>query len=170
MKANDILRRVRYILDLDDATMIAVFSAAERDVTREQISAWLKRDGDPGYEEPTDAILATFLNGLINQQRGRKDGPQPDPEENLNNNVILVKLKIAFDLQADDMLSILSLADFYMSKHELSALFRRPGHKHFRDCKDQFLRNFLHGMQIKYRGTSVLDSESSVWDATLVKQ
>jgi len=152
MKANDIFRRIRYILDLDDASMMAVFAEAEQDVTRAQISAWLKNDDDPDYEELTDVIFATFLNGLINKKRGKKDGPRPGPEENLNNNVILIKLKIAFNLQADDIFSILSLADFYMSNHELSALFRRPGHKHYRECNDQFLSNFLNGMQIKYRG------------------
>jgi len=169
MKADDIFRRIRYILDLDDARMIAVFAEAERDVTRAQISAWLKKDDDPGYEECTDAMFATFLNGLINQKRGKKDGPQPDPEENLNNNVVLRKLKIAFDLQADEILSILSLAGFYISKHELSALFRRPGHKHYRDCQDQILRNFLKGMQIKYRGESLFDSEDDVPEASPVK-
>ena len=169
MKAKDIFRRIRYILDLDDARMIAVFAEAERDVTRAQISAWLKKDDEPNCEEYTDAIFATFLNGLINQKRGKKDGPQPDPEEILNNNVVLRKLKIAFDLQADEMLSILSLADLYISKHELSALFRRPGHKHYRDCKDQFLRNFLKGMQIKYRGESLFDSENDVPEASPVK-
>jgi uncharacterized protein YehS (DUF1456 family) len=170
MKANDIFRRIRYILDLDDAAMIAMFAEADRDVTRAQISAWLKKDDDPGYEECADEIFATFLNGLINQKRGKKDGPQPDPEVDLNNNVILRKLKIAFDLQADEILSILSLADFYVSKHELSALFRRPGHKHYRDCKDQLLRNFLQGMQLKYRGESLFDGEDDVPEASPVKQ
>ena len=170
MKAKDILRRIRYILDLDDTQMIAVFAQAERDVTRAQISAWLKKDEEPDCEEYTDAIFATFLNGLINQQRGKKEGPQPDPEETLNNNVVLRKLKIAFDLQADDMLSILSLADQSISKHELSALFRRPGHKHYRECKDQFLRNFLQGLQIKYRGESGFGGEGDAPDAAPVKQ
>ena len=165
MKAKDILCRIRYILDLDDAEMIAVFAEADRDVTRAQISAWLKKDDDADCEEYTDAIFATFLNGLINQKRGKKDGPQPDPEEKLNNNVVLRKLKIAFDLQADEMLSILSLADLSISKHELSALFRRPGHKHYRECKDQFLRNFLQGLQIKYRGESQFDGEDDVVEA-----
>lgn len=152
MKAKDILRQLCYLLDLDDAQMIAVFAQADRDVTREQISAWLIQDDGPDSVEYTDAMFATFLNGLINQKRGRKDGPQPERDDTLNNNVVLRKLKIAFDLQADDMLSILALADMSVSKHELSALFRRPGHKHYRECKDQFLRNFLHGLQIQSRG------------------
>jgi len=155
MKANDILRRIRYILDLDDARMIAVFAEAEQNVTRAQICAWLTKDDDPNYEECSDAMLATFLNGLINLKRGKQGGPQPDPEENLHNNAVFRKLKIAFNLQAEEILSILSLADLHISKHELSAFFRRAGHKHYRDCKDQILRNFLKGMQIKYRGESL---------------
>jgi len=151
VKANDCLRRVRYILDLDDKEVIALFAQAEQRVTRAQVIAWLKKDDDPDYRECSDMMFATFLNGLINQRRGRKDGPQPKPEQSMNNNLVLRKLKIAFNLQAEEILSILSLADLDISKHELSAFFRRPDHKHYRDCKDQILRNFLTGLQIKYR-------------------
>ena len=98
-----------------------------------------------------DPLFATFLNGLIIAKRGKKDGPQAEPEQRLNNNIIFVKLKIAFNLQADSILSILALADFRLSKHELSAFFRRPDHKHYRKCQDQILRNFLKGLQLQYR-------------------
>jgi uncharacterized protein YehS (DUF1456 family) len=154
MKANDCLRRVRYILDLDDKQVIALFAQADQRVIRAQVIAWMKKDDDPEYEEISDKMFATFLNGLINERRGRKDGPQPEPEKTMNNNIVFRKLKIAFNLQAEDILSILSLADFNISKHELSAFFRRPGHPHYRDCKDQVLRNFLSGLQIKHRGVS----------------
>jgi uncharacterized protein YehS (DUF1456 family) len=162
VKTNDCMRRVRYILDLDDNEVIAVFAHAEQSVTRAQVTAWLKRDDDPGYEECSDAMFATFLNGLINQRRGRKDGPQPKPEESMNNNIVFRKLKIAFGMQAEEILSILSLADLNISKHELSAFFRRPDHKHYRDCKDQILRNFLMGLQIKYRGASRAQSDEGI--------
>ncbi len=152
MKANDCLRRIRYILDLDDNKLIALFAEADRNVTRTQISAWLKQDDDADYEECSDEMFASFLNGLIRQKRGSKDGPEPKPETRLNNNIIFRKLKIAFDLQSDDILSLLSLSDFVISKHELSSFFRRPGHKHYRKCEDQILRNFLMGLQIQYRG------------------
>ena len=170
MKTNDILRRIRYILDLDDAEMIAVFAEAKRDLTEAQVSAWLKKDGDPGYEECPDATFADFLNGLIYQKRGRKDGSQPNSEEDLNNNVVFRKLKIAFNLQANEILSMLLRVDLYISKHELSALFRRPDHKHYRECKDQTLRSFLKGMQIKHRGESLFDSEDDVPEVSPVKQ
>jgi len=51
----------------------------------------------------------------------------------------------------------LALADLKISKHELSAFFRRPDHKHYRTCKDQILRNFLKGLQLKYRNDAEPD-------------
>ena len=151
MNNNYYLRRIRYILDFSDSKMIDVFAQANRTVTRAEVSAWLKKDDDPDFVECPDTMFATFLNGLINDKRGKKDGAQAEPEQRLNNNIIFVKLKIAFNLQADDILSILALADFRISKHELSAFFRRPDHKHYRKCQDQILRNFLKGLQLQYR-------------------
>ena len=151
MTNNDILRRIRYTFDFDDSKMITVFGLADHQVSREQISDWLKKDDDPAYQACSDTQLAIFLNGLINDMRGRKEGAQAEPEKRLTNNIILKKLKITLNLQAEDVLEILQLAGFQLSKHELSALFRKPGHKHYRECKDQILRNFLQGMQLKYR-------------------
>jgi len=151
MTNNDILRRLRYIFDFGDSKMITVFGLADHQVTREQISNWLKKDDDPAYQECNDTLLAIFLNGLINDKRGKKEGAQPEPESHLTNNIIFMKLKIALNLRAEDVLEIVELAGFRMSKHELSAFFRKPGHKHYRECKDQILRNFLKGMQLKYR-------------------
>ena len=152
MTPNDILRRARYILDLDDSKMIAIFSLVDHQVTRAQISDWLKKDDDPAFQPLSDLELATFLNGLIVEKRGKKEGPQPKPEKQLSNNMIFMKLKIALNLKAEDTLAILALNKFTISKHELSAFFRKPDHKHYRACKDQALRNFLTGLQIKYRG------------------
>ena len=153
MTNNDILRRIRYTFDFDDAKMIAIFGQADHQVTREQISDWLKKDDDPAVQECGDVQLAIFLNGLIIDRRGNKEGAPPEPEQVLTNNIIFRKLKIALDLQAEDILAILNLADMHISKHELSAFFRKPGHKHYRECKDQVFRNFLNGLQLKYRDT-----------------
>ncbi len=151
MTNNDILRRIRYTFDFNDSKMIALFGLADHQVTRGQISDWLKKEDDPAYQKCSDTQLAIFLNGLINDKRGKKEGPQPEPEKRLTNNIIFMKLKIALNLKAEDVLAIMDLADLRMSKHELSAFFRRPDHKHYRDCNDQILRNFLKGMQLKYR-------------------
>ena len=151
MTNNDILRRIRYIFDFSDSKMTTIFGLADYQVTREQISNWLKKDDDPAYQKCDNTQLAIFLNGLINDKRGKKEGSQPELEEHLTNNIIFMKLKIALNLKAEDILEIMDLTNFRLSKHELSAFFRRPGHKHYRECKDQILRNFLKGAQLKYR-------------------
>ena len=151
MTNNDILRRIRYIFDYNDSKMMALFALADHPVTRDQISDWLKKDDDPVYQTCSDIELAIFLNGLINDKRGKKEGLQPEPEKRLNNNIIFRKLKIALNLKAEDVLAIMDLVDLRMSKHELSAFFRKPDHKNYRGCQDQILRKFLNGMQLKYR-------------------
>jgi uncharacterized protein YehS (DUF1456 family) len=151
MTNNDVLRRLRYAFDFGDDKMIAIFGLGGLDVTRAEVSDWLKKDDDPAYQNCPDRNLAMFLNGLIVERRGKKEGAQPEPEKKLNNNIIFRKLKIALDLKADGVLKILALSGQQIGKSELSAFFRRPDHKHYRECKDQVLRNFLKGVQLKYR-------------------
>lgn len=151
MTNNDVLRKIRYTFDYNDDKMMALFASGGQEVTRGELSDWLKRDEDPDFKGIYDKQLATFLNGFINEKRGKREGEQPIPEKSLNNNIIFRKLKIALTLTDDDIIEIFQLADFTASKHEISALFRNPSHKHYRLCKDQFLRNFLFGMQLKYR-------------------
>lgn len=172
MTNNDILRRLRYIFDFSDSKMIEVFALADYQASRPQISDWLKKDGDPSYRELSDTELAIFLNGLINDRRGKREvePPRPDKrlnsniirrakkekeppelEKRLNNNIVFMKLKIALNLKAEDVLEIMGLAGLHLSKHELSAFFRKPDHKHYRECRDQILRNFLRGLQLRYR-------------------
>lgn len=153
MTYNDTLRRVRYILDFDDAKMIAVFGLGGCTVTRAEVSDWLKREGDPAYRECSGSQLAAFLNGLIIEKRGPRDGPPRAAETRLTNNLILIKLRIALELTGDDLMEVMALAKHPISKHEMSALFRKPGTKHHRECLDQILRNFLHGLQMRYRAT-----------------
>lgn len=151
MNNNDILRRIRYTFDLGDQAMMDIFRLASSEVTRAQVSDWLKKEEDPAFVGMTDIELAVFLNGMIIYKRGKKEGLQPRPEKRLNNNIILRKLKIALELKDEDILEILEMADRKISKHELSAFFRSPSQNQYRPCKDQVLRNFLHGLQLKYR-------------------
>ncbi len=154
MTNNDVLRRVRYIFDFNDDTMMALFAKGDLQVSRAELSDWLKREEDESFEPLSDVNLAMFLNGLIVEKRGPKDGPKPPPEEQINNNIIFRKLKIALDLKAEDILELLQSVDTTISKHELSAFFRKSGHKHYRACNNQLLRNFLKGVQKKERPSS----------------
>jgi uncharacterized protein YehS (DUF1456 family) len=161
MNNNDVLRRIRYTFDFEDSKMIAIFGGADCVVSREQVSNWLKKDDDADFQECTDEELAIFLNGLINDKRGKKEGDQPVPEKRMTNNIIFKKLKIALNLKNEDVLEILGFADFDLSQHELSAFFRKKGHKNYRECKDQVLRNFLQGMQFKYRDNAYSKAEDN---------
>lgn len=151
MTNNDILRRIRYCFDFADVKLISIFEQGGEKVTREQVLAWLQKEDETDYKACNDKDMATFLNGLIIHNRGKREGEQPAAEKRLTNNLIFVKLKIALNLKAEAILELLNLAGFRISKHELSAFFRKPGHKHYRECKDQVLRNFLNGMQLHYR-------------------
>jgi uncharacterized protein YehS (DUF1456 family) len=151
MDNNDILRRLRYVFDLADTKIAKMCTSAGAEVELKTVTSWLKKDEDDEFQACSDLQMASFLNGFIVYRRGKKDGPQPVPETTLNNNIVLRKLKIALDYKSKDMLETLALAELPISEHELSSFFRKQGHKHYRECKDQFLRNFLEGLRLKYR-------------------
>ena len=151
MSNNDIIRRLRYLFDFNDLQIVELFKLADYDVRKGDVSDWLKKEDDPALKEITDKELAIFLNGLIIEKRGKREGPTPEPEEELSNNMILRKLKIALNLKTDDILDLFALIDKKISKHELSAFFRSPGHKSYRPFMDQYLRNFLNALQAKYK-------------------
>lgn len=116
---NDILRRLRYALDLKDSAVVEIISFGDVGVTAEQVDAWLKREEDDGFLMMKDSAMLAFLNGLIIFKRGRRDGVQLPRDERINNNLVLQKLRIALNFQAEDVLQVLELADFRLSKHEL---------------------------------------------------
>lgn len=152
MNNNDIFRRLRFAFNFSDTKMIELFALADAVVTKEQVLIWLSKEDAPNHQGIYDKDLATFLNGFIIDLRGKREGPPPKPEKSLNNNMIFRKLKIALSLKDTDILEILELADMRISKHELSAFFRNPKQSQYRLCKDQILRNFIYGLQAKYRG------------------
>lgn len=150
MNNNDVLRRLRYTFNYNDKQMMALFSSAGVSVTREQVSQWLKKDDDADFVSCFDVQLSAFLNGFINDKRGKKEGEQAVPEKRLTNNIILTKLKIALNLRAEELIDLLNTVGFSLNKPELSAFSRKPDHKHYRECKDQVLRNLLQAIDKKY--------------------
>ena len=152
MTNNDVLRKVRFIYDFSDNMIIEIFGRGGLVASRQEISNWLKPDGDEALVNLPDKKLAIFLNGFVELKRGKKDGPPLEPEKELNNNIILRKLKIALDLKTENMIAIYKMAGVTVSEHEITAFFRKPDQKQYRKCLDQFLRNFLLGLQIKERG------------------
>lgn len=152
---NDVLRSIRYMLDLSDVKVVEIAKLADADfpIGKADIQAFLKKDEDEGYVECSDLVLAHFLDGLVFHYRGRNQNlPQRPVEKRITNNLVLKKLRVAFELKDVDMHHAFEGAGFPVSKPELSALFRQADHKNFRRCGDQMLRNFLKGLTQRVRG------------------
>ncbi len=147
MTNNDILRRVRHALDISDTNAAEIIGNTGEETSRSQVSRWLMREDEEGYQALSDSMLCRFLDGLIVEKRGpRPDGSVPEPLETLTNNEILKKLRIALELRDEDMTAVFDKADFIVTKAELGSFFRRQGHRHYRPCPEQVLRKFIHGL------------------------
>lgn len=153
MITNDVLRSVRYMLDLSDAQVVGIINLADCEVAQADVAGWLKKEGEEGFVECPQASLAYFLNGLVIFKRGKSANPLAEPPTLLaDNNTVLKKLRVAFELKEENLHEIMDAAGFRISKPEFSALFRKQGHKNYRPCGDQFLRNFLKGLTLRVRG------------------
>lgn len=153
MKNNDVLRSLRYVLDMSESAVGKTIALTGHSLDKQSIISMLKKEDESGYAECADLWLSAFLDGLIIRRRGPslEHAAETKQPERLDNNVVLRKLRIAFELKDEDIMVIMDMAGFGASKPEVNALFRRPDHKNFRPCGDQFLRNFLKGLSIKLR-------------------
>jgi len=152
MANNDVLRSIRDALNLDEATMIQIFKEAGREVGGSAIAAFLKTADEDDYIPCSNPIMGFFLDGLIIHYRGKKEGgtaPAAPPLTELSNNAILKKLRIALDLKEDDLTGIFKLAGIDLARHELTALFRKPGNSHYKECTDHLLSVFIRGVGLR---------------------
>ena len=155
MKHNDVLRSIRYMLDISDSQLLSIIKLAKPDIEldRNAVIAYLKKDDEPDFLPCPAKVMAAFLDGLVYHRRGRDDSrPQLDTVPPISNNMVLKKLRVAFELKDADMTSIMQSVGVSVGKSELSALFRAPGHQNYRNCGDQWLRNFLKGLTLRVRG------------------
>lgn len=173
MNNNDRLTRLRYALDIKDADMVEIFKLGGLEITKEDVKKMMDKSKKQNPEsekedefqkneyvkECSNQTLEYFLNGLIIFKRGKKDSATSEPEQpaplmitNKNvNNMLLKKIKIALSLSSEDMLGILGNAGVEISKSELSAVFRKEGHRNYKECGDRYARNFLKGLAIAWR-------------------
>lgn len=151
MNNNDILRRLRFTFNFEDSKVVEVFALGNMTITEDQVKPWLLKD-EATQVKLKDVELASFLNGLIVLKRGKKEGVEMVAERQLNNNQVFRKLRIALAYRDDDIIKAYDEVGMIISKGELSAIFRNPKQSQYRACQDQFLRNFLLGLQYKLRG------------------
>lgn len=165
MENNDILIRVRYALDLKNREMVEIFKLGGETVAAEEMPKILTKSLAKDEEVPADydqiklndKKLEAFFNGLITFKRGpmpKKEGQTAPVQEKPDhvNNMVLKKLKVACQLTTEEMLDVLDDGGIAVSKGELGAIMRKPGHRNYKECGDNFTRKFLKGLSIRYRG------------------
>jgi uncharacterized protein YehS (DUF1456 family) len=126
-------------------------------LTEADIAALLEHGGLSPIPDPVAGLLADcsnaqlrcFLEGLILAERGpRSDGKQPVIDDSkISTNDILKKLRIAFNLQQEDMLLIFEEGGATLTPSEFGAMFRKQDNKHYRACSDEQLLQFINGFQ-----------------------
>ena len=147
MTHNDVLRSLRYRLNVSDAVLADIFRLGNCAVSRAEVVAFLKTDDDDGHQACGDTAMAHFLNGLVIYKRGKDETRPPQPVEvPVTNNTVMKRIRVAFELKDDDIIALLQKNGLTVSKNELAAFFRRPNHRNYRECGDQVLRNFLKGL------------------------
>lgn len=153
MDNNYVLRSLRYALNINDSTMVKIFNLGGYKTSEETVLSLLKKEEEPGLLPCSNNVLRSFLDGLIIHRRGPQENKPgvPEKQSSLNNNLILKKIRIALNFKEEDMLATFKLAEINVSKSELTAIFRRPDHKNYKECGDQFIRNFLKGLSKKNR-------------------
>ena len=151
INTNEILYRIQKALNLTTEEMVGAYKLEEFEMEASHLESLLKRSQDDGFTTATYEELGVFLDGLVTLKRG----PSPkkanaDEAVELTNNLILKKLRIALELKEPETEIIFGLADVELSKQQLASLFRKEGHKNFKECSDELLMAFLDGLDEFY--------------------
>lgn len=150
MTHNEIIKRLRFILDVDDMVLHQCFTLGGSQLSLETVSCFLLKPDDADYQVCEEVDMSRFLDGLITHRRGPSKEGLRNPVA-LNNNIIMKKLRIALELEARDLDNAFMLSDCELSPHEISSLFRKPGTKHYVECSDHVFERFMSGLSLYFR-------------------
>ncbi len=170
MTNNDLLIRLRYALDIKNTDMVEMFRLGGMDFTKEEVLKILSKPKEDEFGEadltPTDdftpcdyEMLEAFLNGLIIFKRGKQESkpgqvqtPAQGPsKKDTPNNLFIKRVKVALSLTTEDMIEIFYDAGLNVSKGEIGAILRKADHRNYKECGDNFTRNFIKGLTMRYR-------------------
>lgn len=155
MTNNDVIRSLRYILNVNDKKLTEIFALADLKLPLADVERFLKDEEHPDYLRCDDFQMSHFLDGVIYLKRGRDKSKEPFPFEiPISNNLILKKLRVAFTLKEPDMHEVTSVGGYNLGRAEMSAFLRKKGHPNYRECGDQILRYFLKGLAERERNPS----------------
>ena len=146
---NWLLRNLRYVLNIDDSKMYEIFTSSGSRVSEEEVKCFLKKEEEENFKKCENIDLELFLNGLIEWKRGKKeDKEEEEVTGRITNNDIFKKLRVAFNLRSENIIEIFSLAGGEIRESEVSAIFRKIGHRNYKPCGNRYLRDFMKGLTL----------------------
>ena len=151
MNTNDILYKIQKALNLSQKEILAAYALESYGMSAEHLDTLLKKRQDKTFKHCSYEELGVFLDGLVTLKRGPSPKKSNDNEAvELTNNLILKKLRIALELKEAETEIIFSLGEAELNKQQLASLFRKEGHKNFKECSDELLMAFLDGLDEFY--------------------
>jgi len=163
MKPGQILHKIRTALRIDPETMLKIYELEHYPMEEKRLKAILKKPSAKGHENASYEELGVFLDGLIRLRRGEPKNPPPeDAEIELDNNLVLKKLRIALELKEMDLEMIFEMGERAMSRSQLRDLFRNPAHPKYLPCSDAVLNDFLLGLEEFWADMPAVSAEGLV--------
>lgn len=162
MDTNDLNRRLRYSLQLDDADAARLITLGGEEASLDELAAWRLKEDHPGFQVCPDHMVSALLAGLILEHRGPPAEGQPPVHDRsaatLDNNTVIKRIKTALSMRSEDIRACISSGGGSVSKGEVSSLLRRSDARNFRRCGDQMLRRFLSGLAERQRSDKQQDT------------
>jgi len=149
MQTNHVFCRLVQALQWKPEELQAIFTLADIELSTNQLARLQKNPAEPGFESLPDYVLIKFFDALIEQRRGRRVGapaPEVSKRAKLSNNEVLKKLRIAFNLQEQQLRELFKCVTIELTKSDMSALFRKPDQPAFKICDDELLLDFIDGL------------------------
>jgi len=147
MKPGQTIYKIKEALGLDPETMLQIYALESYPMDAARLEAILAKPSRKIHQAASYEELGVFLDGLIRLKRGEIRNPPPeDAEIELDNNLVLKKLRIALQLKEMDLEAIFALGERELSPSQLRDLFRSAEHPKYRPCPDAWLHDFLEGL------------------------
>ncbi len=147
MITNTILKKIQKIEKADSDKIYEIFTTNGYELPKRRVEGYLSDENSKEFLDCGYEALGNFLDGLIVYKRGEIKS-RGDSEVRLTNNLILKKLRIAYELKEVDLFAIFNSVEIDITKSELSSIFRSEDHKKYRACPDSILLLFLDGLEI----------------------
>jgi uncharacterized protein YehS (DUF1456 family) len=145
MNNNEVLRSLQHALKMSPRKLAATFALGGLEVAPEDALRLLLRERDEACVPCSNEQLLAFLDGFIVDRRG-PSGRRPPRVGHVTNNMVLKKLRIGLSLYEEDLLTLFESGGQTLDKHQLTGMFRKTGHKHFKRCTDEVLQAFFRGL------------------------